>query len=133
MTTETFNWDSIMGNLETHINRLENGFLEKDNNKSMSEVCFWMNSDKSIVIDMSQIVGVIKLDKPTSCGDRIYEYAVYTTIEKDIAFPISKNDHLSLIEALQETYDYCEMEEDEDAENEETDEIPGLFDNKIKW
>ena len=133
MTTETFNWDSIMGNLETHINRFGNGFLEKDNNKSMSEVCFWMNSDKSIVIDMSQIVGVIKLDKPTNCGNRICEYAVYTTIEKDIAFPITKNDHISLIEALQETYDYCEMEEDEDTETEETDEIPGLFDNKIKW
>lgn len=131
--TGLYCWDSLIDNVETHINRLEKGFFEKDNNKDMSEICFWMSSDKSIVIDMSQIVGVIKLDKPTSCCNRICEYGVYTTIEKDIAFPITKNEHSSLIEALQETYDYCEMEEEEDTETDETDEIPGLFDNKIKW
>lgn len=125
-------WDSIIDNLDTHVNRLEKGFLEKDKNKGMSEVCFWMNSDKSMVIDISQIIGIIKLDKPITCRGCICEYGVYTSIEKDIAFPITKNEHFSLIEALQETYEYCEMEE-EDTENEETNEVPSLFDNKIKW
>ena len=132
--TEAYCWDSIIGNVETCIKTLQNGFLKKDNNKkSMSEICFWMNSDKSIAIDMSQIVGVLRLDKPINCGNRSCEFAVYTTIEKDVAFPITKKEHLSLIEALQETYDYCEMEDDEDTENEETNEVSGLFDNKIKW
>ena len=134
-------WDNIIGNIETRINTLEKEFLKKDNNKSMSEVCFWMNSDKSMVLDMSQIIGVIKLEKPTSCRGVICEYGVYTSIEKDIAFPITKGEHLSLIEALQETYDYCEMEDEEDTEDEETNDIydtsigsdEGPFNNRIKW
>ena len=126
-------WDSIIGNLETQIDTLEKSFLKKDNNKGMSEICFWINNDKSIVIDMSQIVGILRLDKPISCGNRICEFAVYTSIEKDVAFPITKKEHLSLIEALQETYDYCEMEDDEDTPNEGTTEVADPFENKIKW
>lgn len=128
-------WDNIIGNLETKINTLEKE-LEKDNNKSMSEVCFWMNSDKSLVIDISQIIALIKLERPTNCGNRVCEYGVYTSIEKDVVFPITKSEHSSLIEALQETYEYCEMvddEDDEDIEGEETNSEPILFDNKIKW
>ena len=128
-------WDNIIGNLETKINTLEKE-LEKDNNKSMSEVCFWMNSDKSLVIDISQIVAVIKLERPTNDGNRMCEYGVYTSIEKDVVFPITKNEHSSLIEALQETYEYCEMVDDEDDEYidaEENNAEPVLFDNKIKW
>lgn len=134
-------WDSLIDNVEKRINTLEKEFSEKHNNKRMSEICFWMNSDKSLVIDMSQIIGVIKLEKPTKCGNRNCEYGVYTSIEKDVVFPITKNEHLSLIEGLQETYDYCEMEEDEDVEEEETNEIyntsvgsdEGPFNNRIKW
>ena len=134
-------WDNIINNVETRIKTLEKEFLEKNNNKGMSEVCFWMNSDKSMVIDISQIIGIIKLDRPTTCRGVICEYGVYTSIEKDIAFPITKGEHLSLIEALQETYDYCEMEEDEDTEDEETNEIYNTsissdeepFNNRIKW
>lgn len=138
--TDVF-WSNMIGNVETRINELEKEFLKKNNNKCMSEVCFWMNSDKSMVIDMSQIIGVIKLEKPTICAGRHCEYGVYTSIEKDIAFPITKGEHLSLIEALQETYDYCEMEEDEDTEDTETNEIyntsigsdEGPFNSRIKW
>lgn len=133
-------WDSLnslIDNVETHINKLEKGFLEKDNKKGMSEICFWMNSDKSMVIDMSQIIGIIKLDRPTSCRGCICEYGVYTSIEKDIAFPITKNEHFSLVEALQETYDYCEMEDEEDNEPDNTNEnIDEKSDNKkyeIRW
>ena len=103
----------------------------------MSEICFWMNSDKSMVIDMSQIIGIIKLDRPTSCRGCICEYGVYTSIEKDIAFPITKNEHFSLVEALQDTYDYCEMEDEEDNEPDNTNEnIDEKSDNKkyeIRW
>ena len=133
-------WDSLnslIDNVETHINKLEKGFLEKDNKKGMSEICFWMNSDKSMVIDMSQIIGIIKLDRPTSCRGCICEYGVYTSIEKDIAFPITKNEHFSLVEALQETYDYCEKEDEEDKEPDNTNEnIDEKSDNKkyeIRW
>lgn len=129
-------WDSI-GNLETQIDTLEKSFLKKDNNKDMSEVCFWMNSDKSLVIDISQIIGIIKLERPTTCKNRMCEYGVYTSIEKDVVFPITKKEHISLIEALQETYDYCEMEDEEDDEPDNTNEnIDEKSDNKkyeIRW
>jgi hypothetical protein len=138
--TDVF-WSNMIGNVETHIRTLEKEFSKKNNNKCMSEICFWMNSDKSMVVDMSQIIGIIKLDRPTTCRGCICEYGVYTSIEKDIAFPITKNEHLSLIEALQETYEYCEMEEDEDSEEEETNEVYNTsicseeepFNNRIKW
>lgn len=123
-------WDSI-SNLEAQIDTLEKKLLKKD--KGMSEICFWINNDKSIVIDMSQIVGILRLDKPISCGNRVCEFAVYTSIEKDVAFPITKKEHLSLIEALQETYDYCEMEDDEDTPIVGIAEAADPFENKIKW
>jgi hypothetical protein len=129
-------WDSLIDNVETRIKTLEKRFLEKHKNKDMSEYCFWMNSDKSIVIDMSQIVGIIKLDRPTTCRGCICEYGIYTSIEKDIAFPITKNEHFSLIEALQETYDYCEMDDEDDDEDEEYDNTDEKSDNKkyeIRW
>lgn len=132
-------WDSLINDVETRINALGKDFLKKDNNKGMSEVCFWMNSDKSTVIDMSQIIGIIKLDRPTNCRGCICEYGVYTSLEKDVVFPITKNEHFSLIEALQETYDYCEMEEDEDDEDENGNTVENIdekSDNKkyeIRW
>ena len=58
-------WDSLINDVETRIKTLGKEFLEKDNNKGMSEICFWMNSDKSVVVDMGQIIGVIKLEKST--------------------------------------------------------------------
>lgn len=92
----------------------------------MNEQYFWMNNDKSIVIDLSRIIGVVKLDKPTSCANRTCDYGVYTTFGKDAVFPITQNEHLSLIEALQETCNYCEMGEEEDTENNETTESPAI-------
>jgi hypothetical protein len=87
-----------------------------------------MNSDKSIMIDLSHIIGVVKLDNPTSCSDRVCEYGIYTTIGRESIFLITQKEHLSLIEALQETYDYCEMEAGEDADNESD-----QFNNRIKF
>jgi hypothetical protein len=129
-------WDSLINDVETRIKTLGKEFLEKDNNKGMSEICFWMNTDKSVTIDMGQIIGVIKLEKSTVWGNRICEYGVYTSLEKGNIIPITKKEHLSLIEALQETYEYCEMEDEEEKidniDNMDTT-TPDPFEGKIKW
>ncbi len=124
-------WDSLIDNVETRINTLEKKFSE--NNKGMSEICFWMNNDKSVVIDMGQIIGVIKLEKSTVCSNRICEYGVYTSLEKGNVIPITKNEHLSLIEALQETYEYCEMEDEEEETVNIDTTTTDPFEGKIKW
>lgn len=80
----------------------------------MSNMCannkFWINKDKSVIINMDRIVSIVRLDIITmQPNQRRCEYGVYTTHEKEMMIPITVSEHKSLLEALQEEYTSYEM------------------------
>ena len=77
------------------------------------DITFWMNKDKSVIINTGQIVSIVKLDGVImQPNNRRCEYGIYTTLEKITMIPITLNEHESLINAMQEEYTSYEMSDE---------------------
>lgn len=77
------------------------------------DITFWMNKDKSVIINMGQIVSIVKLDGVImQPNNRRCEYGIYTTLEKVNMIPITLSEHKSLINAMQEEYTSYEMSDE---------------------
>lgn len=106
-------WSKSLENLQDLLNNTVKN--NETNNKNMSDMCFWMNKDKSVVIDMTQIISIIRLEKSVmQPNNRKCDYGIYTTLDKSVVIPITEKEHQWLVEALQEEYQYYEIEEDEE-------------------
>jgi hypothetical protein len=133
MTTETFSWDKFFD--KCHQAEIIKETDNKTNNNMNTDITFWINKDRSVAIDMGQIVTIIKLDGPTmQPNNRKCEYGIYTTLEKGIVIPITASEHKSLLNALQDEYESYEMCDEDEEETDNTDTTaPDPFEGKIKW